>query len=330
MKKECKPVANTPANFGPRILWGAVILLVIGAFFALRILSNYAFDLFIAGIMVLSALEIENLLHKMDKPTYSVAVGLYPMLTFASIMLVVICQLNFFHFVIFNLVVLLAMTIILFALPIIFHKFGLNSKTRDGYTGSMIGYASSKAFNTMFVCIWPTFFLSFLFALNHFGDLSVSGVASAFSVDLGWLALAMIFATSMLADTCAMLAGRFIGGPKINIEKLGPGKSWVGFAGGLLGGMIAGILVFVVFNAFAGFNSLFNALNCSIWTFLLGGLFCGLFNMGGDIFSSYFKRRAVVKDFSNLIPGHGGIMDRCNGILVNAICVFVFLIIVFG
>ena len=50
----------------------------------------------------------------------------------------------------------------------------------------------------------------------------------------------------------------------------------------------------------------------------------------GDLAFSAIKRYYGQKDFSDLIPGHGGIMDRCNGILVNAVCVFVFLIIVFG
>ena len=331
--EENQKVTNTPANFLPRIIWGTVILVVLVGFFGLRILSEYVFDVLIACLMVMCAIEVENLLHKMDRPTHYVAVALYPILIFICTIIAVNLGLNYAHLILLNVAILVVMALLLFALPLIFHSWGMRAKARDNFEGSMTYYAFSKTLNTMFVCLWPTFLMSFMFILNHFSSLSMSGVAEIYvnsGADLGLLALVLLFATSMFADTFAMLTGRFIGGPKISLTKLGPGKSWFGLIGGIIGACIASVIVFAIFNAFSAYNGLFVSLNYSIWTFLLGGLFCGIFTMGGDLFSSLFKRRAVVKDYSHLIPGHGGIMDRCNGLLVNAVFVFVFFIILFG
>ena len=332
-EKEKQQVINTPANYSKRIISGSIILVLIVGFLALRLVSNYIFDVLVAGIMVISALEVENLLHKMDRPTNTVAVCLFPMMLFASIVICANSGLNYLHFILINFAILFAMAFIIFAYPLVLQKIGMRAKNNDGYNGGLLQYSFSRMINTVFVCVWPTIFLSFMFIINHIEILSISGVANYYvglGANIGLLGLVLLFATTIIADVCAMLSGRFIGGPKISLEKLGPGKSWAGLIGGILGGAIASILVFTIFNLFAGYNYLFASLNISVWAFLLGGIFCGLFNMMGDIMSSFFKRRAVVKDFSALIPGHGGVMDRCNGLLANALVVFLFLIILFG
>ena len=333
--KSVSATINTPANFGPRVLWGAIILAVIVAFFALRILSAYVFDVLIAALMVACALEVENVLHKMNRPTHTVIVALYPILCFLITLLVANSEANAGICVLSMVLAILVLGVIIFAFPLIFAKLGRKQKDRDEYKGSLISYSFTKAINTMFVCLWPSFFFAFAFMINHYDGVSLSSVVNAYStaemgVNFGLLGLVLLFATTMFADTCAMLAGRFIGGPKISLAKLGPGKSWTGLIGGIVGACIASIIVYFIFNAFYGYSTLFASLGINVGIFLLGGLFCGIFNMAGDIFSSFFKRRAVVKDFSQLIPGHGGIMDRCNGLLVNSVFVFIFFIILFG
>ncbi len=328
-------VVNTPANFMPRIIWGAVILVVLVAFFALRIVCPYVFDILLAALMIICALEVENILHKMNRPTHTVIVAMYPILCFLTIMMVAFSTANMAMAIIAMVLLLLILGVIIFSIPMIFHGYGLKSKARDEYAGSLAAYSFSKTINTLFVCLWPTFLFSFAFMLNHYVDLSSSSLITAYAtpqmgVDFGLLGLVMLFATTMLADTCAMLTGRFIGGPKISITKLGPGKSWTGLIGGIAGACIASMIVFFIFNSFYGYNTMFSSNGINVGTFLLAGLFAGIFNMSGDIFSSFFKRRAVVKDFSQLIPGHGGVMDRCNGLLVNSVFIFVFFIIIFG
>ena len=114
-----------------------------------------------------------------------------------------------------------------------------------------------------------------------------------------WLLL-VVWAT----DICAFFAGRAIGGAKL-APALSPGKTWAGLAGGMLGATVVGVLA----------------------TPLLGGPSTLVLAVApvlavvaqiGDLFESWLKRRAGLKDTGDLIPGHGGFLDRVDGLLFAA------------
>lgn len=116
-----------------------------------------------------------------------------------------------------------------------------------------------------------------------------------------------ILAVVIATDTGAYFSGRSIGGPKI-APSISPSKTWAG----LFGGMTAAGLVSLGF-----FYS-----NVGERAFSLMGLGALAIGAGlailaqcGDFFESWLKRRARMKDSSNLIPGHGGVLDRVDGIL---------------
>ena len=102
--------------------------------------------------------------------------------------------------------------------------------------------------------------------------------------------------------------GKLIKGPKI-FPLTSPNKTWAGFLGGILLTLIISFL-FYEFPERSIFNSIFLIVAFSI--------FCQL----GDFIESYLKRFCNVKDSSNLIPGHGGILDRLDGILFLLIIMF--------
>ena len=328
------PVVNNPANFTSRILSSVVILAVLVGFFILRMVTDYAFDVFLGFLMLVSALEIENLMRKMDRPTYLVVIGGFPVLAFFLTIIAVNLGLNVLEYLLISIIALVVIFVLWFAVPLIFSKQTKKSMADDGYIGSLVYYTFSKSLNTIFVCIWPTLLMSFAFIINHFTAMQVAQdsylVAYQSTTDLGLFGLVLLFVTTMFADTCAMLSGRLVKSSKISMQKLGPGKSWSGLVGGILGAMLGAIIVFVIFNSFSGYNSLFGVVGLNVWWMLLAGLFCGVLSMLGDIFSSFFKRRAGVKDYSQIIPGHGGIMDRINGLVVNSVAVFTVMAICFG
>lgn len=330
-----KPVSNTPANLKNRFIFGAIILGVLLLFVVLRgVVSTYTFDLLIGFLMVLGAFEIETLMHKMDRPTYSSFIGIFPILTFVVNVIFLNSGVSVLTLLAINLGLLVASALAWFGIPLLFSKNLKQSMRKDKCIGNPVIYSFSKSLNSAFVCIWPTLLLSFAFLINHFTSLQVAQGSFLAeyqgTADFGLIGLALLFATSMCADTCAMLVGRTLKSPKISMQKLGPGKSWSGLCGGIIGATLASILVYVVFNAFEVYTLLFNAAGVTIWSFVLAGLLCGVFSMLGDIFSSFFKRRAGVKDFSNFLPGHGGVMDRINGIVVNCVAVFVILCVFFA
>ena len=120
---------------------------------------------------------------------------------------------------------------------------------------------------------------------------------------LGNILLFAIILAVIGTDVGAYFSGRTFGGPKI-APKISPSKTWSGLAGGMIGAAIA--LVLVTYRA-EGFSDL--------GLKLVAGAMIAVIAQSGDFFESWMKRRAGVKDASNLIPGHGGIFDRADGLL---------------
>lgn len=124
------------------------------------------------------------------------------------------------------------------------------------------------------------------------------------------LAFYIIFAV-WAVDIGAYFAGRSIGGPKL-APKFSPSKTWAGLVGGMVAAAIIG-------HGWAWFSG---ATMPEIT--LLLGLFIGMIAQAGDILESAFKRKFGVKDSGNLIPGHGGILDRVDGLLAATPCFTLF------
>ena len=122
----------------------------------------------------------------------------------------------------------------------------------------------------------------------------------------GFLAILYLFVTVWTVDIFAYISGRTFGGPKF-APKISPKKTWSGFIGGVGAGALAGGL----FGSFIGGTS----------PMLLGlvALLIGAISQLGDLFESAFKRHYNVKDASNLIPGHGGLFDRVDGLMFGAV-----------
>jgi phosphatidate cytidylyltransferase len=119
---------------------------------------------------------------------------------------------------------------------------------------------------------------------------------------LGFVAIVFLFSIVWATDITAYFVGRQIGGPKL-WPAVSPKKTWSGAIGGLLGGAAAGLLVIKVAGLAIGPMLVLLALGLSV------------VSQGGDLLESAIKRRFGTKDASQLIPGHGGLMDRLDGFL---------------
>ena len=119
----------------------------------------------------------------------------------------------------------------------------------------------------------------------------------------------LLFAVTWSADIFAFLVGSVVKGPKL-WPRFSPNKTWSGFVGGLIGAMGSAMAVVAA-----------TRMSPSLAAAAIIGLGGGLATMAGDLWESMLKRRFGVKDSGDLIPGHGGLLDRVDGLMFAALAV---------
>jgi phosphatidate cytidylyltransferase len=127
----------------------------------------------------------------------------------------------------------------------------------------------------------------------------------------GFRAVLFLVLAVIVTDTAAYAVGRTVGGPKL-WPRVSPNKTWSGLIGGVSAAALAsGLFALAVPGASTGLLA-------------LTGLVCGLVAQAGDLAESALKRAHGVKDASQLIPGHGGFMDRMDGLVGAAVVAALF------
>jgi phosphatidate cytidylyltransferase len=127
----------------------------------------------------------------------------------------------------------------------------------------------------------------------------------------------------IFTDTGAYFTGRAIGGPKI-APRISPSKTWAGLFGGMAFAALWLTMVAGVFFYTAGYHTWSELVDVAwddVTAAALVGAMLAVVAQAGDFFQSWLKRRAGVKDSSKLIPGHGGVFDRIDGMLAVALIV---------
>ena len=132
--------------------------------------------------------------------------------------------------------------------------------------------------------------------------------------DLGLIATLFVFAVVWATDIFAYFTGRAIGGPKL-APRISPGKTWSGAIGGTICGILAGVAVFMAYFSLQDLRIPIIALVLSVASQV------------GDLFESFIKRRFGVKDSSRLIPGHGGVMDRVDGLIFACVAALILVMV---
>ena len=124
--------------------------------------------------------------------------------------------------------------------------------------------------------------------------------------EAGLTAVLLVMLAVWIADIGAYFAGRIIGGPKL-APVISPNKTWAGLGGAVVGAMAAALAVWLIAH-----------LPNPLMALVLGALI-GFFEQLGDLFESAAKRHFGLKDTGNLIPGHGGLLDRVDGLIAASI-----------
>ena len=147
--------------------------------------------------------------------------------------------------------------------------------------------------------------------------LAYFGAAAAILIGAGTFLLIMVVGITVFTDTGAYFAGRTIGGPKI-APSISPSKTWAGLAGGMAASVAWVFLWVMAIDGPLAWPRFELGLNLSVQN-VTGAIALGaamaVVAQAGDFFESWLKRKAHVKDSSRLIPGHGGVFDRIDGLI---------------
>lgn len=175
-------------------------------------------------------------------------------------------------------------------------------------------------FATVFVMFYPGFLISLAWMLVQRYS-AVYAIPFAIFLPVG-------------ADTFAYWFGSMIGGKKL-CPSVSPKKTVAGFVGGLFGGMLVAVIMFLLFEQFklfpeSGYVPFTDATWKSALIYLAIGLVGALAGQLGDLAASRIKRALGIKDFGKIFPGHGGIMDRFDSIIAGIIVLLVSFSIVYG
>ena len=171
--------------------------------------------------------------------------------------------------------------------------------------------------STVFPMLYPGLFFSLIIPLQDLDSLFVSR-----------LALVLTFFIASVNDTFALFIGLKFGRHRLSPE-ISPKKSIEGSIAGLISSVIFAMLVpWVTFRLAGSVPSIAADLAVShyppIWTFGVLGLIAGALSQIGDLVASLVKRHCGIKDFGTIFPGHGGMLDRMDGILFCGVACYVF------
>jgi|TARA_B110000503_G_scaffold56688_1_gene90775 phosphatidate cytidylyltransferase len=163
----------------------------------------------------------------------------------------------------------------------------------------------------LFILLVSLYEFKFLFIANkiHFFLMILLVIVFLFSFhnlrassELDFYYLLWIVAIVWLSDTGGFFIGKFFKGPRLS--KWSPNKTLSGFAGSLILSQLAFCIIFLALKEVS--------FSCK---FFIIQIFICIVSVFGDLFFSYIKRKNNIKDYSSIIPGHGGLMDRIDGLI---------------
>ena len=174
----------------------------------------------------------------------------------------------------------------------------------------MLHNHENTRFSDVSFVVMSSLFVPFAFTrLMYFRDVAVYYPDKGYTNAHGIFLILFILFSACMTDTFAYFTGSFLGKHKL-CPKISPKKTVEGAIGGVIGCVISNVILYAVYNNFIFANPKNNYV-----AIIIASVITSIVGMCGDLTASLIKRNYGIKDFGNLIPGHGGIMDRFDSIM---------------
>lgn len=308
-----------------RLISGAVFIAILALSFVLKIfVSNYFFDAVILAIACISAMEMSSILTKTGKYNNKIIATIFPIFLMTALLLCIHFESSF------NFLYTIAIAvgcIVLFFIGTYIFTIANNKKTKREIETRKLQiktpkFSLIKALNTTIAFVYPAFLMMFFTLINHIGNLtSTFTVLEQHGSIISVFILLLAFLIPIFTDTFAYLVGSLIGGVKI-APKISPNKTLSGCIGGSVFCVLLCLVIFFIFNA-TTVSVAFEACGINVWKVAIIAIIGSVLGQLGDLFESYLKRSAGVKDSGKIMPGHGGLLDRFDSHIIVAPFVFI-------
>lgn len=291
-----------------RLISGTVYIAILVAFFTLKIVvptvngvpyGDFCFDVLIYAFALIGTFEM---LRAVKERTCKAERGIVYAFAAVAIPAVAVCQWKWGNGLTVIGALALVLAVALLSLLVIAH---------ENVTLESLGFS-------LFSAVYPALLLCLLVLTNH----ATGGARLArFALDSRIMIL-FIFVVSPCADSIAYVFGRYMKGkfPKKMAPKLSPNKTIIGGIGGLVGGMLGAVALYFIYNACVGS---YDKMAILLPTYIGIGLVAAVATAFGDLVESSIKRKVGLKDMGNIMPGHGGALDRLDGTLFATVVVYV-------
>ncbi len=282
-----------------RAISGIFIMLAIVLAVASKFLVAEIFDIFVAVIGIVGALEMCNIMEKRNIRVSRFLCGMFIIMLYLAVILALNSGAE-----LYRALINIALVFVMYAAVIFVYELCINKENR-------VGQAFDIMINSLKVMVYPSLLLSVFFIINHIEAFTGLAIKVPY---LSFILIVFIWGIALLSDTFAYLVGSTLRGPKL-CPKISPNKSWSGAIGGVIGGVLMGVITYIIIKNVPSMSIILTGTHINLaWLMILGGVGSAVSQVG-DIFESYLKRKANIKDSGNFMPGHGGMLDRVDALM---------------
>ncbi len=311
-----------------RIITGATLVAILVLVIIARQLSTYVFDAFMVLIAMYACFETSRLFAKMGIYNNEYFAIAYPLFSYGLFILCLNLDMRWYMLILLELALIIVFVMAQWFLSLMMFKSTKNEIATRKLKLKVETFSIYKAIQTIYIYFYPALLMLFFVYINDIAKMTeyfTSYNSNALFL-ISTFGLILTFIIPIFSDTFAYLTGSIFKGKKL-CPKISPNKTISGAVGGIVWGMISAVLLYLIFNAFDSYNEVFKQIGFEFWHFIIIGLIASVVCELGDLFESYLKRKANVKDSGDILPGHGGILDRMDSHIVCAPLIFIFLVI---